>query len=232
MLNGFGDAGEIEHMREALAETHDVTVAFNPADVGSADEIESLFTQMTDELGEADVLVNNAAAPESRQDAAIEDLPPERWDRAMVVNLSSAYHTSRLAIPGMKQRDWGRIVNIASNFGLFGRQNRADYVATKTGLVGLTRGVALETAEFNITCNAICPGWTYTPHQERNIARHSEATGLGRDEAIADMMEVRQPSKKFVYPQQIAALVVFLCSDAAREITGSAIPIDGGWAAN
>ena len=117
MLNGFGDAGEIEHMRSALAEAYDVTVAFSPADMGSGDEIGDLFEQLSRELGEVDILVNNAAAPESRQEAAIEDLPPERWDQAMAVNLSSAYHTSRLAIPGMKQRDWGRIVNIASSFG-------------------------------------------------------------------------------------------------------------------
>ena len=231
MLNGFGDAGEIEHMRSALAEAYDVTVAFSPADMGSGDEIGDLFEQLSRELGEVDILVNNAAAPESRQEAAIEDLPPERWDQAMAVNLSSAYHTSRLAIPGMKQRDWGRIVNIASSFALFGSKNKVDYVASKTGLVGLTRGVALETAEFDITCNAICPGWTLTPHQEGNIERHSESTGLGRDEAIADMMESRQPSKRFVYPEHIGALVAFLCSDAAQEITGTAIPIDGGWAA-
>ena len=149
----------------------------------------------------------------------------------MAVNLTSAYHTTRLAMPGMKQRNWGRIVNNASSFGLFGTKNRVDYVATKTGLVGLTRGVALEAAEFGVTCNAICPGWTLTPHQEGNITRHIASTGLERDEAIADLMEARQPSKRFVYPEQIGALTVFLCSDAAQEITGTAIPIDGGWAA-
>ena len=232
VLNGFGDPDEIERMRLEIESRHGTTATYIAADMGVPQEIEALVATAAAQVGGIDILVNSAAEPESRQPVPIEDMSVSRWDRALAVNLSSAFHTIRLTIPHMRDRNWGRIVNIASSFALFGTRDKADYTATKTALVGLTRDVALEVAETGITCNAICPGWTLTPHQERNIGRHMEASGLSRDDAVKDMMRTRQPSGHFVLPEQIGGLVVFLCSDAAAEITGTAIPIDGGWAAS
>jgi 3-hydroxybutyrate dehydrogenase len=174
-------------------------------------------------------VINNAVV---RHFAPLENFKVEEWDRALAVNLSAAFHTTRLVLPGMRQRDFGRIVNISSVYGLFGTVNRVDYVTTKTALIGFTRAVALEVAGQNITCNAICPGSTPTPAIEQRLAEFMAEKGLARDEAIRSFMASRQPSGRFVAMDGVASLAAFLCGPAGRDITGAALPIDGGWSAS
>ncbi|MEW5726617.1 MAG: SDR family oxidoreductase, partial [Pseudomonadota bacterium] len=161
----------------------------------------------------------------------VDEFPPERWDAVIAVNLSSAFHTMRAALPGMKARGWGRIVNVASAHGLVASVNKAAYIASKHGLVGLTKVVALETAEIDVTCNAICPGWVLTPLVQKQIDARAAAQGISIEEAGRDLLSEKQPSKKFTTPDQIGGLAVFLCSDAAANVTGASLPIDGGWTA-
>jgi 3-hydroxybutyrate dehydrogenase len=229
MLNGFGDAGEIEDKRRRLETEQGVRALHHAADVGDPGQVADLIMEAERAFGAVDILINNAVV---RHFAPLEKFRPEDWDRALAVNLSSAFHATRLVLPGMKARDWGRIVNISSVYGLFGTVNRIDYVTTKTALIGFTRAVALETADRNITCNAICPGASPTPNIEGRLKSLTAEQGLSPEEALKKFMASRQPSGRLVPPEAVAALASFLCSAAAADITGAAIPIDGAWSAS
>ena len=224
MLNGFG---EYESAKRAVAECG-VKVSYHGADMSKPAEIEAMVRACEQEFGAVDILVNNAGI---QHVAKVEDFPPERWDAIIAINLSSAFHTTRLALPGMKKRKWGRIINIASAHGLVASVQKVAYVSAKHGLVGMTKVVAMETANAGITCNAICPGWVLTPLVQKQIDDRAKASGKPvRDEEIALLSE-KQPMHQFTKPDSIGALTVFLCSDAAATITGSAYSIDGGWTA-
>lgn len=228
MLNGLGDAGAIEAARAALERESGVRVLHDGADLARPGEVARLVERTARELGGVDVLVNNAGIQHT---APVEDFPPERWDAVLAVNLSAAFHATRAALPHMKRRGWGRIVNTASVHGLVASVNKAAYVAAKHGLVGLTKVVALETAGTGITCNALCPGWTRTELVEPQIAARARALGVGLEEGTRALLSEKQPSKEFVTVEQLAAVVAFLCSDAAAQLTGASIPVDGGWTA-
>jgi 3-hydroxybutyrate dehydrogenase len=227
MLNGFADPGEIEEKRSALETQHGVKARYHGADLRNVSEIEDLVATTERELGPVDVLVNNAVV---RHFAAIEDFKPEDWQESLDVNLSSAFHLIRLTMRGMKQRGWGRVINLASTLGIIAMPNRVDYIVTKTALMGMARAIALETQQApNITVNAVCPGAVKTPAAEKRVAALAAEKGIGIEEATREFVSGRQPSGRFIEPSQVGALIVFLCSDAAREITGTSIPIDDAW---
>jgi 3-hydroxybutyrate dehydrogenase len=228
MLAGFGDAAAIEGTRSALEREHGVRVAHEGADLTNPANVAELVGRTARELGGVDVLVNNAGIQHT---APCETFPPEKWDAILATNLSAAFHAMRTALPHMRRRGWGRIVNTASVHGLVASVNKAAYVAAKHGLVGLTKVVALETAGSGITCNAICPGWTRTELVEPQIAARAKALGVALEEGARDLLSEKQPSKQFVTVDELGAVVAFLCSDAAAQITGASIPIDGGWTA-
>jgi 3-hydroxybutyrate dehydrogenase len=228
MLAGFGDAAAIEGTRSALEREHGVRVAHDGADLTDPASVAELVGRTARELGGVDILVNNAGIQHT---APCETFPPEKWDAILATNLSAAFHAMRTALPHMRRRGWGRIVNTASVHGLVASVNKAAYVAAKHGLVGLTKVVALETAGSGITCNAICPGWTRTELVEPQIAARAKALGVALEEGARDLLSEKQPSKQFVTVDQLGAVVAFLCSDAAAQITGASIPIDGGWTA-
>jgi 3-hydroxybutyrate dehydrogenase len=228
MLNGFGDKGEIETIRAGIAKEFGVQAHYSPADMTRPTEIAAMIAAAEKDLGSVDILVNNAGIQHVAQ---IEDFPPEKWDAIIAINLSSSFHTIRAAVPGMKARKWGRIVNIASAHGLVASVQKVAYVAAKHGLVGLTKVVALETANDGITCNAICPGWVLTPLVQQQIEARAKAGGRSvKDEELALLSE-KQPMHTFSTPEGIGALTVFLCGDAAATMTGAAYSIDGGWTA-
>ena len=229
MLNGFGDAKEIESIRSGLAAEHAVTVAYSAADMSKPAEIVAMIADAQLALGAVDILVNNAGI---QFVAPIDEFPPEKWDAIIAINLSSVFHGTRAAIPGMKAKNWGRIINIASAHGLVASPNKSAYVAAKHGVVGLSKSVALELAETNITVNSICPGFVLTPLVEKQIVDLAAQKNLPRETVIRDVLLAPQPSKKFVTIEQVAALALFLASDAAQPITGSAYSIDGGWTAH
>jgi len=226
-LNGFGKP---EQIAAIVAEMRDLGVRSRhfDADLSDPAQITRMMAEVRERLGPVDILVNNAGI---QHVAPIESFPPEKWDAILAVNLTAAFHTIRLALPDMRRRGFGRIVNIASAHGLVASVHKAAYVASKHGLVGLTKVVALETAGSDITCNAICPGWARTPLVEVQIEARARAEGVDVEEAARRLLLEKQPSGRFVEPGQIAALCVFLCSPAAREIRGAALPIDGGWTA-
>lgn len=228
MLNGFGDAKEIEAIRGRLADEHGIQVGFNGADMTKPDEIGTLFKMAEEMFGTVEVIVNNAGI---QYVAPIEEFPPEKWDAIIAINLSSAFHLTRHAIPGMKQRGWGRVINLCSAHGLVASPFKSAYVAAKHGIVGLTKTVALEVAEHGVTVNAICPGYVLTPLVEKQIPDQAKARGITEEQVKHDVLLGAQPTKQFVTTEQIGALAVFLCSDAAASITGAALPIDGGWTA-
>ncbi len=229
VLNGFGAPAEIEAKRRRLEDSHGVRALHHGADLGVPDEIVDLVEAVERAFGGVDIVVNNAVV---RHFSPLETFKVEEWDRALAVNLSSAFHVTRLALPGMRRRDFGRIVNISSVYGLFGAVNRIDYVTTMTALIGFTRAMALEVAGQNITCNAICPGSSPTPAIEQRLADFMAGEGMTRDDAVRAFMASRQPSGRFVAMEGVAALAAFLCGPAGRDITGAAIPIDGGWSAS
>jgi 3-hydroxybutyrate dehydrogenase len=229
VLKGFGDAQEIERKRRQLEQDHGVRTLHHGADLADPGQIAALVETAQRSFGAVDILINNAVV---RYFAPLEKFKPEDWDRALAVNLSAAFHTSRLVLPGMRTRNFGRIVNIASIYGLFATVNRVDYVTTKTALIGFTRAVALETVGQNITCNAICPGTVPTPNIEERLTAEMAKSGLSREEAERAFLASRQPSRRFVAPGGVAAMVVLLCGPAGADITGAAIPIDGGWSAS
>jgi len=228
VLNGFGEAGEIEQLRAGLAQAHGVAVGYSGADMSKPAEIRAMVAEAAAGSGAVDILVNNAGI---QHVSAIEDFPEERWDAIIAINLSASFHAIKAALPGMRARGWGRIVNIASAHGLVASAQKSAYVSAKHGLVGLTRTVALETAGSGITCNAICPGWVLTPLVAQQIEARAEQAGLGWDDARIELLAEKTPSREFVTPEQIGGLAVFLCSPAADQITGTPIPIDGGWLA-
>lgn len=228
MLNGFGDASEIEVVRSDIEISHDVKVLYSGADMSKPTQIYQMVDEATTAFGHVDVLVNNAGIQHVE---AIETFPPEKWDAIMAINLSSAFHTTRAVVAGMKQRRWGRIINVASAHGLVASPYKSAYVAAKHGLVGLTKTVALETAEHGVTVNAICPGYVLTPLVQKQIPETAIARGLTEEQVIKDVLLHAQPTHEFVTTEQLGALAVFLCTEAARSITGTALPMDGGWTA-
>lgn len=228
VINGFGDKTAIEKERAGLEKDFGIKATYSPADMSKPAEIVEMIAVAEKEMGAVDILVNNAGI---QHVANIEDFPPEKWDAIIAINLSSSFHAIRAAIPGMKKRKWGRIINIASAHGLVASAQKVAYVAAKHGLVGMTKVVAIEAANDGVTCNAICPGWVLTPLVQKQIDDRAKASGKPvRDEEIALLSE-KQPMHQFTKPEGIGALAVFLCSDGAASITGSAYSIDGGWVA-
>ena len=228
MLNGFGDPDAIEAARSGIAREFGVEAAYSPADMTAPAEIAAMVAEAERRFGAVDVLVNNAGI---QFVAPVEQFPPDQWDRIIAINLSSAFHAMRAAVPGMKARRWGRIISTASAHATVASPFKAAYVAAKHGIAGLTRTVALETATSGITANAICPGYVWTPLVERQIPDTMAARGLTREQVVNDVLLQAQPTRQFVTADEVAALAVFLCSDAARSITGALLPMDGGWTA-
>jgi 3-hydroxybutyrate dehydrogenase len=228
MLNGFGDAKHIESLRARLEREHGVQVVYSGADMASPGQVRTMVEEAERAHGAVDILVNNAGI---QHVAPVDEFPTEKWDAILAVNLSSAFHAIRGALPGMKRRGWGRIVNIASAHGLVASPFKSAYIAAKHGLVGLTKTVALETVRQGITCNAICPGYVLTPLVEKQIDDQARVHTIPRPEVIERVILERQPSKQFVQVQEVAQLALFLCGDGAASITGAAISIDGGWVA-
>ncbi|HET6565873.1 MAG TPA: 3-hydroxybutyrate dehydrogenase [Xanthomonadales bacterium] len=227
-LNGFGDAAEIETIRSGLEEKYRVEVYYSNADMRQPQQIADMVAEASERAGGLDILVNNAGI---QFVSPVESFPPDKWDEIIAINLSSAFHTCRAAIPGMLGKGWGRIINIASAHALVASPFKAAYVAAKHGIAGLTKTVALELAEKDITVNAIAPGYVETPLVLGQIADTAKARGISEEEVVRDVMLAAQPTKKMVTIQQVADLAVFLCSDSAGGITGSVLPIDGGWTA-
>jgi len=228
MLNGFGDKAAIEKERAGLEKEFGIKARYSPADMTKPAEIAEMIRATEAEFGSLDVLVNNAGI---QHVANIEDFPTEKWDAVIAINLSSSFHTIHAAVPGMKKRKWGRIINIASAHGLVASGQKVAYVAAKHGLVGMTKVVAIETANDGITCNAICPGWVLTPLVQQQIDARAKAKNISTREAEIALLSEKQPMHQFTKPENIGALAVFLASDSAASITGSAYSIDGGWVA-
>jgi 3-hydroxybutyrate dehydrogenase len=228
MLNGFGETAAIGALRTDLETRFRVPAAYSSADMREPAQIRDMVGETVRRLGGVDILVNNAGI---QHVARIVEFPEDRWDAVIAVNLSAAFHTTKAALPHMLAKHWGRVVNIASAHGLVASGEKAAYVAAKHGLVGLTKVTAIETANAGVTCNAICPGWVLTPLVAQQIAARAAAQGIPETEAREDLLREKQPMLDFTTPEQIGALAIFLCSDAARTITGATLPIDGGWVA-
>jgi 3-hydroxybutyrate dehydrogenase len=228
MINGFGDKAAIEQERAGLEKDFGIKARYSAADMTKPAEIAAMIAEAEKEFGSLDVLVNNAGI---QHVANIEDFPIDRWDAIISINLSSSFHTIRAAIPGMKKRKWGRIINIASAHGLVASGQKVAYVAAKHGLVGLTKTVAIEAANEGVTCNAICPGWVLTPLVAKQIEARAQQSGKTFDQEKVALVSEKQPMHEFTSPESIGALAVFLASDAAASITGSSYSIDGGWTA-
>ncbi len=229
VLNGFGDAQEIEAKRSELANQYGVEAMYSGADMLQPDSITAMMDAIEQRFQRLDILVNNAGI---QHVAPVESFPSEKWDAILAINLSSAFHTIRLAVPGMKQRGWGRIINIASAHALVASPFKAAYVAAKHGMAGLTKTVALEVAENGITCNAICPGYVHTPLVDMQIDDTAKARGITREEVIKDVMLGKQPTKQFVTIEEIADLTVMLCGETGASFNGANLSIDGGWTAH
>ncbi len=228
MLNGFGDAAEIEAIRREVATRHGVRAAFSGADLATAAGVRELIDAGNRELGRVDILVNNAGIQHTD---AVQDFPDEKWDAIIAINQSAVFHGIKAALPQMYERNWGRIVNVASVHGLVASAHKAAYVAAKHAVVGLTKVVALESARTGVTCNAICPGWVLTPLVEAQIKARAEEKNTGFEEEARELVAEKQPSQRFVTTEQLGNLAVFLCSPGADEIRGQAFAMDGGWTA-
>jgi 3-hydroxybutyrate dehydrogenase len=228
VINGFGDKTAIETERARIEKEFGVKASYNGADVSKGAEIEAMIADAQSKLGSLDILVNNAGI---QHVAPIEDFPPEKWDAIIAINLTAAFHAIRAAVPAMKAQKWGRIINTASAHSLVASPFKAAYVAAKHGLAGLTKTVALELAPFGVTANCISPGYVWTPLVERQIPDTMKARAMTREQVINDVILAAQPTKQFVTVDQVAALAVYLCSDAAAQITGANLSIDGGWTA-
>ncbi|HSD44083.1 MAG TPA: 3-hydroxybutyrate dehydrogenase [Burkholderiales bacterium] len=229
VLNGFGDRAEVERLRARLADQHRVAVRYDAADMSKPEAIRAMIESTIAELGGIDVLVNNAGI---QFVAPVEDFPVEKWDAILAINLSAAFHTTRLALPRMKNNGWGRVVNIASAHALVASPYKSAYVAAKHGIAGFTKTIALEVAEQGITVNAVCPGYVWTPLVEKQIPDTAKARGLTEEQVKRDVLLAAQPTKKFVTVGEVAELTAFLASDAAASITGAILPVDGGWTAH
>jgi 3-hydroxybutyrate dehydrogenase len=228
VLNGFGDSRDIEKARSELAARHGVQVVYDPADMAKPETIRAMVEGAVARFGAVDVLVNNAGI---QHVAPVDEFPVDKWDAVIAINLSSAFHTTRAALPAMKRKGWGRIVNIASAHALVASPYKAAYVAAKHGIAGLTKTVALEVAQQRITVNAICPGYVLTPLVQTQIPDTARARGISEEAVVRDVILAAQPTKQFVKVEEVAALAAYLCSDAAAAITGALLPIDGGWTA-
>ncbi len=228
VLNGFGDAGQIEEIRKGLVETCGVRAIYSGADLTKTDQIEALMAEAAAALGGIDILINNAGM---QHVAPIDQFPVEKWDLLLELNLTAAFHTIRLALPRMKAKGWGRIINTASAHSLVASPNKAPYVAAKHGIAGLTKAVALEVAQAGITVNCISPGYVWTPLVENQIPDTMKARNLSREQVMNDVLLSAQPTKKFVTVDQVAAFALFLCREEAAAITGANLSMDGGWTA-
>ncbi|MBV9565550.1 MAG: 3-hydroxybutyrate dehydrogenase [Bradyrhizobium sp.] len=229
VLNGFGAADEIARTRDAIETDYGVKAVYSAADMTSPDAIAEMIAATLEDLGRLDILVNNAGV---QHVAPLDQFPVAKWDQILAINLSAAFHTTRLALPAMRKQKFGRIINVASAHALVASPFKAAYVAAKHGIVGLTKVAALETAEEGITCNAICPGYVYTPLVEAQIDGQAKAHRISRDQVIRDVLLAQQPNKRFATVEEIGTLAVFLAGQAAASITGIALPVDGGWTAH
>ena len=228
MLNGFGEIEAAKAEVSQAGQAHGVRVSYHGADMTKPAEIEAMVRACEAEFGALDILVNNAGI---QHVAPVDDFPAEKWDAIIAINLSSAFHTTRLALPGMKARGWGRIINVASVHGLVASANKSAYVASKHGIIGFTKAVALETATTPVTVNAICPGWVLTPLVQKQVDARAQADGVSNDEAKRRLLAEKEPSQQFTTPEELAAMAVFMCSPAANNLRGTAINMDGGWVA-
>jgi 3-hydroxybutyrate dehydrogenase len=227
-INGFGDAKAIEAERAGIEKEFGVKAFYNGADMSKGPEVEAMIADAAAKMGTVDILVNNAGI---QYVSPIEEFPPEKWDAIIAINLTSAFHTIRAAVPGMKAQKWGRIINTASAHSLVASPFKSAYVSAKHGLAGLSKTVALELASFGVTCNCISPGYVWTPLVENQIPDTMKARHITREQVINDVILAAQPTKQFVTVDQVASLAVYLCSDAAAQITGANLSIDGGWTA-
>jgi 3-hydroxybutyrate dehydrogenase len=227
-LSGLGDPAVLAALKTDFAARHSVKVTLSMDDLSKPEGVANYIASATRDLGQIDILVNNAGI---QHVAPVDEFPPEKWDLILALNLSAAFHGIRATLPSMKARGWGRIINIASAHGLVASPFKSAYVTAKHGLLGLTKTVALEVAETHITCNAICPGFVNTPLVQGQIKDQAKANNMSEDRVIKEIILASQPNKKFIEPEEIAALVVFLCTDAGRSFTGAALPIEGGWTA-
>ncbi|MCB2097913.1 MAG: 3-hydroxybutyrate dehydrogenase [Parvularculaceae bacterium] len=228
ILNGLGDRREIDQTRDRIAFEHKVSVVYSDADLSAPKAVVEMIALAEDAFGGVDILVNNAGI---QHVAPVDEFEPAKWDAIIAINLSSAFHAIRAALPGMKQRGWGRIINVASAHGLVASPFKSAYVAAKHGIVGLTKVVALETAQAAITCNSICPGYVWTPLVEKQINEQAAAHNFPREKVVTDVLLKAQPNKRFADVSEIGALAAFLCSNEAASITGAALPVDGAWTA-
>jgi len=229
VLNGFGDNKEIDKIRGEIAEENKVKVVYDGADMSKGEAVAALVQNAEKTFGKVDIVVNNAGI---QFVAPIDEFPVAKWDAILAINLSSAFHSTRAVLPGMKKRKWGRIINIASAHGLVASPFKSAYVAAKHGMLGLTKTTALEVAEMGITCNAICPGYVWTPLVESQLDGQAKAHNMTREQVIHDVLLAQQPNKRFATVEEMGALAAFLCSDAAASMTGTALPVDGGWTAH
>jgi 3-hydroxybutyrate dehydrogenase len=229
VLNGFANPDQVAELQKGIAADHRVRVTYSAADMSKPDVIKKMMEETLRSSGAVDILVNNAGI---QHVAPLQEFPPEKWDTILAINLSAAFHTTRLALPAMIAKKWGRIINVASAHGLVASPYKSAYVAAKHGIVGLTKVTALETAEQGVTCNAICPGYVYTPLVEAQIEGQAKAHGIPREQVIRDVLLAQQPNKRFASVEELGALTIFLASDAAASITGTALPVDGGWTAH
>ncbi len=229
VLNGFGAAEDVERLRSGLAERHGVKVLHDDADMSQPRAIDAMMERVLREFGRLDILVNNAGI---QHVAPVEDFPPEKWDAIVAINLSAAFHTVRHAVPAMKVRRFGRIVNIASAHALVASPFKSAYVAAKHGIAGFTKAVALEVAEHGITVNAICPGYVLTPLVQKQIPDTARARGISEEAVVRDVLLAAQPTKRFVTVEEVAALTLHLCHPASASLTGTVLPVDGGWTAH
>jgi 3-hydroxybutyrate dehydrogenase len=229
MLNGFGEAGEIEATKHSLAENNNVDVAYSNADMSKPEAIRTMAAEARERFGDVDIIVNNAGI---QHVSPIESFPSPKWDQVIAIDLSSAFHLVQATFAAMKERRFGRIINISSAHGLIASPFKSAYVAAKHGIVGFTKVIALEGAEFGITSNAICPGYVWTPLVEKQIDDQAKSHGIPRDQVIRDILLANQPNKRFATVEEIGALTAFLAGENAASITGTAIPVDGGWTAH
>lgn len=226
MVNGFGDRAEIDRTCAEIAERSGTRIVYSAADLSRPEEARAMMAEAANLLGPVDILVNNAGI---QHVAALHEFPDDKWDLLLAVNLSAAFHTIKAAVPAMRERGWGRIVNTASVLGMVGAPHKPAYVAAKHGIIGLTKSVSIEVAGHGITCNAVCPGTVLTPIIERQIAQQAQVTGLPEDQVLKAVFLEKMPTGRLIGPEEIAAAIAFLCSDAAASITGAILPVDGGY---